>query len=85
MSRRKPELPQARRINRNPDKQQRKREKIVLWPTSCSCWTTMNHWYIYLAFEETQSQWMNQIPNEVTDYFLQRVGFECEDVRLYVQ
>jgi hypothetical protein len=45
----------------------------------------MNHWYIYLAFEETQSQWMNQIPNEVTDYFLQRVGFECEDVRLYVQ
>ncbi|KAG5637745.1 hypothetical protein H0H81_003383 [Sphagnurus paluster] len=24
------------------------------------------------------------IPNEVTDYYLQRVGFECEDVRLYV-
>lgn len=23
-----------------------------------------------------------QIPNEVTDYYLQRVGFECEDVRL---
>ncbi|KDQ27021.1 hypothetical protein PLEOSDRAFT_1077787 [Pleurotus ostreatus PC15] len=22
------------------------------------------------------------IPNEVTDYYLQRVGFECEDVRL---
>ncbi|PFH46880.1 hypothetical protein AMATHDRAFT_153560 [Amanita thiersii Skay4041] len=22
------------------------------------------------------------IPNEVTDYFLQRVGFECEDARL---
>lgn len=27
---------------------------------------------------------MSQIPNEVTDYYLQRVGFECEDVRLYV-
>lgn len=26
----------------------------------------------------------SQIPNEVTDYYLQRVGFECEDVRLYV-
>lgn len=25
-----------------------------------------------------------QIPNEVTDHYLQRVGFECEDVRLYV-
>lgn len=25
-----------------------------------------------------------KIPNEVTDYYLQRVGFECEDVRLYV-
>lgn len=25
-----------------------------------------------------------QIPNEVTDFYLQRVGFECEDVRLYV-
>lgn len=25
-----------------------------------------------------------QIPNEVTDYFLQRVGFECEDARLCV-
>jgi transcription initiation factor TFIID subunit 10 len=25
-----------------------------------------------------------QIPNEVTDYYLQRVGFECDDVRLYV-
>lgn len=24
----------------------------------------------------------SQIPNEVTDYYLQRVGFECEDVRL---
>lgn len=24
------------------------------------------------------------IPNEVTDYYLQRVGFECEDVRLSV-
>lgn len=23
-----------------------------------------------------------QIPNEVTDYYLQRVGFDCEDVRL---
>ena len=23
-----------------------------------------------------------QIPNEVTEYYLQRVGFECEDVRL---
>lgn len=23
-----------------------------------------------------------QIPEEVTDYYLQRVGFECEDVRL---
>lgn len=23
-----------------------------------------------------------QIPNEVTDYYLQRVDFECEDVRL---
>lgn len=23
-----------------------------------------------------------QIPNEVTDFYLQRVGFECEDVRL---
>ena len=23
-----------------------------------------------------------QIPNEVTDYYLQRVGFECEDGRL---
>ncbi|TFK32801.1 transcription initiation factor TFIID 23-30kDa subunit-domain-containing protein [Crucibulum laeve] len=22
------------------------------------------------------------IPNEVTDYYLQRVGFECEDIRL---
>lgn len=27
---------------------------------------------------------LSQIPNEVTDYYLQRVGFECEDVRLYV-
>lgn len=26
--------------------------------------------------------WPVQIPNEVTDYYLQRVGFECEDVRL---
>jgi hypothetical protein len=26
---------------------------------------------------------ITQIPNEVTDYYLQRVGFECEDVRLY--
>lgn len=26
----------------------------------------------------------SQIPNEVTDYYLQRVGFECEDVRLCV-
>ena len=25
-----------------------------------------------------------KIPNEVTDYYLQRVGFECEDVRLCV-
>lgn len=25
-----------------------------------------------------------QIPNEVTDYYLQRVGFETDDVRLYV-
>ena len=25
-----------------------------------------------------------KIPNEVTDYYLQRVGFECEDVRLWV-
>lgn len=25
-----------------------------------------------------------QIPNEVTDYFLQRVGFECDDARLCV-
>lgn len=25
---------------------------------------------------------VSQIPNEVTDYYLQRVGFECEDVRM---
>ncbi|CAE6519368.1 unnamed protein product [Rhizoctonia solani] len=25
---------------------------------------------------------VEQIPNEVTDYYLQRAGFECEDVRL---
>jgi hypothetical protein len=25
-----------------------------------------------------------QIPTEVTDYYLQRVGFDCQDVRLYV-
>ena len=29
------------------------------------------------------SQISIQIPNEVSDYFLQRVGFECEDHRLY--
>jgi len=28
--------------------------------------------------------WNLQVPNEVTDYYLQRVGFECEDVRLCV-
>jgi len=28
--------------------------------------------------------WNWQVPNEVTDYYLQRVGFECEDVRLCV-
>ena len=27
---------------------------------------------------------ISQIPNEVTDYYLQRVGFDCEDVRLCV-
>jgi len=24
------------------------------------------------------------IPDEVTDYYLERAGFQCEDVRLYV-
>ena len=43
----------------------------------------MSLWYactnLYLP---SQSLHDAQIPNEVTDYYLQRVGFECEDVRL---
>ena len=34
------------------------------------------------AVENGLTKWRAQIPNEVTEYYLQRVGFECEDVRL---
>lgn len=45
----------------------------------------MNLWYARDVLNQIgQSINFNrgQIPNEVTDYYLQRVGFECEDVRL---
>lgn len=46
----------------------------------------MNHWCVYdtLYLHFLRNMIISQIPNEVTDYYLQRVGFECEDVRLCV-
>lgn len=44
-----------------------------MWAARQAC-TWMGRWHI----------WHMQVPNEVTDYYLQRVGFECEDVRLCV-
>lgn len=44
-----------------------------------------NHWYAYTHARfliQLETERVAQIPNEVTDYYLQRVGFECEDVRL---
>lgn len=44
---------------------------------------TMSHWYVCRdKFNRVALITISQIPNEVTEYYLQRVGFECEDVRL---
>ena len=48
----------------------------------------MSPWYVSLdpfpprRVKLTRVSDRVQIPNEVTDYYLQKVGFECEDVRL---
>lgn len=42
----------------------------------------MNPWYVCTSRNPSGAESAVQIPNEVTDYYLQRVGFECEDVRL---
>ena len=36
----------------------------------------------FLLYIQRCLRLLAQIPNEVTDYYLQRVGFDCEDVRL---
>ncbi len=45
----------------------------------------MSRWYVSLTV--LRSQVLNglcgiKIPDEVTEYYLQRVGFDCQDARL---
>lgn len=44
----------------------------------------MSLWYVHAGSSARVAKPTLQIPTEVTDYYLQRVGFECQDVRLWV-